>query len=175
MSWKRKIRPLTPFFIRLVVITPAAFRLRSLHDVQLSTDPNFDSIGSIVFTQAELACSLVTATVSCLLAFVRGWNTGFGALNPDTVQAQSRQDSIKAGGSHELSAIHHRNTRRSHISVSLSAVAEESTHKWSINTSRGKPAEKRSIASDDSTGMMIRKTTETRIHTEARNTTLSKV
>ena len=57
----------------------------------------------VAWTQAELAYSLATATLPCMMPFMMKFNTGMGTMAPETIIKQSQQDSLQyVGGSYEL-------------------------------------------------------------------------
>ena len=94
-------RILTVNFNRVVIL--AAYRLLSLRSLRASSNLSFDRMPLVAWTQVELAYSLITATIPCLMVFMGMLNTACGTLSPETVIARSQQESQKiTGGSYEL-------------------------------------------------------------------------
>ncbi|KAK0281832.1 hypothetical protein LTR54_000506 [Friedmanniomyces endolithicus] len=156
IHWRAKVRGLSTFGLRMMVVVFVAYRLLSLENLRTSSNPPFDQVEIVAWTQAELAFSLITATLSCLLAFMGQLNSGWGTMNSQAVMAQSQNQSQKTGGgSYELRSFLSGNGKdlRSHKSM----LTSEPSHKWTISA----PQEgRRSLGSDDSTGMIIRRTVE---------------
>ncbi|KAK0265704.1 hypothetical protein LTR91_016409 [Friedmanniomyces endolithicus] len=147
------------------VVVFVAYRLLSLGNLRNSSNPPFDQVEIIAWTQAELAFSLITATLPCLLAFMGQLNSGWGTMNSQAVMAQSQNQSQETGGgSYELRSFLSGNGKdlRSHKSIRDHSdhqvmLTSEPSHKWTISA----PQEgRRSLGSDDSTGMIIRRTVE---------------
>ncbi|KAK5674780.1 hypothetical protein LTS10_012516 [Elasticomyces elasticus] len=161
--WKAKIRGLSVFGLRLVVVIFAVYRIRSLRSFSTSSNPSLDRIQVVTWTQIELAYSLVTATIPCLMALMGKLNTGWGTLTPQTVIAQSQLDSQKVtAGTYELHSFKRGDKARSQNNT----LANEPSDKWTISAPQ---ADGRSIASDDSTGRIIKRTVEIEITTEQAN------
>lgn len=100
------------------VVIFVAYRLVKLRDFRTSSKPSFTRIEIIAWTQAELAFSLITATLPCLLAFMGKLNSAWGTINPQTVIVQSQAHSQKiTGGSYELGSLGRGGDLRSHKSV----------------------------------------------------------
>ena len=153
----------------------------SLRDVHNSENPLFARVPTVAWTQTALAYSLATATIPCLMAFMIKMQTGFGAINPNAVLEQSRQDSHSHSGApfelrsvkrsqksqnaDEVRIAHTRDFRfETELTPSTQAARlDAANYQWAINSRK---AEERSIASDDSKNMIIRKTVEFRSETE---------
>ncbi|KAK0258167.1 hypothetical protein LTR91_020306 [Friedmanniomyces endolithicus] len=156
IHWRAKVRGLSTFGLRMMIVVFVAYRLASLRDLHTSSNPPFAQVEIIAWTQAELAFSLITATLPCLLAFMGQLNSGWGTMNSQAVIAQSQNHSQKTGGGgYEMRSFLSGNGKdlRSHKSM----LTSEPSHKWTISA----PQEgRRSLGSDDSTGMIIRRTVE---------------
>ncbi|KAK1061461.1 hypothetical protein LTR74_011089 [Friedmanniomyces endolithicus] len=120
IHWRAKVRGLSTFGLRMMVVVFVAYRLLSLGNLRTSSNPPFDQVEIIAWTQAELAFSLITATLPCLLAFMGQLNSGWGTMNSQAVIAQSQNQSQKTGGgTYELRSFLSGNGKdlRSHKSV----------------------------------------------------------
>ena len=65
--------------LRIVIV--AIYRLLSLRDLRSSSDPFFDRVLPIAWTQGEQAYSFATAAIPSLMPFLMKLNTGLGALS----------------------------------------------------------------------------------------------
>ncbi|KAK3677749.1 hypothetical protein LTR78_002599 [Recurvomyces mirabilis] len=86
-------------------------------------------------------------------------NTNLGAFSPDTILAQTQQDSQQyAGGSYAMQS-----RKSSHVKSKddserhMKIRPDGAVHKSSIVSPR---ADERSVSSDDSTGLIIKRTVE---------------
>lgn len=85
------------------VIVLTILRLLALRNMLSTSDPPLARVVVVYWTQTELAYSLVTATLPCLLPVLMQLNTGMGALGADTVIKQTQKDSQNyTGGSYIL-------------------------------------------------------------------------
>lgn len=171
------MRALTFEIARMVPF--AILRLTSLRDVRASENPLFARVPTVAWTQTALAYSMATATIPCLMAFMIKLNTGFGAMNPETVIEQTHQDSRSRSGAHiELRSVQPSQKSQNGPDVRDSTPRDSRdgadlqgtqgrmdavNYQWAINSRK---AEERSIASDDSRNMIIRKTVEFSSETE---------
>ncbi|KAK6390253.1 hypothetical protein LTR81_026934 [Elasticomyces elasticus] len=162
VHWGLKIRGLLVFGLRLMITIFVAYRLLSLSDFRSTSNPLFDRVQVVVWTQVELGFSLITASIPCLLALMGKLNSVWAAMNPESVIEQSQLRSQKVtGGSYELGPYQPNHGTRSH----KDGLASEPSHQWAIIASKD---ERRSLASDDSNGYMIRRTIEVSSTTEPR-------
>lgn len=160
------------------VVVFAILRVVSLKDVEASENPLFDRIPTVTWTQTALAYSIATATIPSLVGFILALNSGFGTFSADLVREQTMQDSRSKSVSGDRMEL--RSMNRSQKSRQMSDVrvrgqhlcrhgegadraclqgrVDTSNYKWAINSRQ--QAEERSIASDDSQNMIIRKTVE---------------
>ncbi|KAK4900708.1 hypothetical protein LTR49_027425 [Elasticomyces elasticus] len=162
VHWGLKIRGLLVFGLRLMITIFVAYRLLSLSDFRSTSNPLFDRVQVVVWTQVELGFGLITASIPCLLALMGKLNSVWAAMNPESVIEQSQLRSQKVtGGSYELGPYQPNHGTRSH----KDGLASEPSHQWAIIASKD---ERRSLASDDSNGYMIRRTIEVSSTTEPR-------
>ncbi|TKA63261.1 hypothetical protein B0A55_09620 [Friedmanniomyces simplex] len=153
----KKMKATVMFSLRLPVIIFAAFRLHELSNFRTSTSPLFDGVLIVVWTQTELAYSLAAATIPILMPFLIGLNTGLGAFDRDNMIIQTQQDSSlnqRSGyGMHSM--------KRSHVSrvsqVETQIRGDNVMYKSSVVSPQ---ADQRSVGSDDSTRVIIRKTVD---------------
>jgi len=77
---------------RIIII--AVYRLLSLRDLRSSSDPFFDRVLPIAWTQGEQAYGFATAVIPSLMPFLMKLNTGLGALSrEDFVMETTRHES----------------------------------------------------------------------------------
>ena len=111
-----------PLARRVIVFT--IYRLIALRTLRDSADPLLDRVSVVIWTQAELTYSLVTATLPSLTPLLLTLNTGLGGFALTTVIKQSQQDSQNyTGGSYEV-----RSTKRSNLSRSTDHVSAWVVH-----------------------------------------------
>ncbi|KAK4561149.1 hypothetical protein LTR86_005104 [Recurvomyces mirabilis] len=158
-KWHSKLKGLVVFGLRLPVIVFAAYRLSALSSLVNSQDRNLDRVDAVIWTQIELSWSLVMATIPCLMPFMMKLNTNLGAFSPDTILAQTQQDSQQyANGSYAMQS-----RKSSHVKSKddserhMKIRPDGAVNKSSIVSPR---ADERSLSSDDSTGLIIKRTVE---------------
>jgi hypothetical protein len=77
---------------RIIII--AVYRLLSLRDLRSSSDPFFDRVLPIAWTQGEQAYGFATVVIPSLMPFLMKLNTGLGALSrEDFVMETTRHES----------------------------------------------------------------------------------
>ncbi|KAK5109724.1 hypothetical protein LTR62_006564 [Meristemomyces frigidus] len=107
-KWHGKLKGLVVFGLRLPVLIFSTYRLLALRQTLLqstsqnqSPNPPLPShvteVNIILYTEIELAWSLVMATVPCLMPFMMKLNTGLGGFVPDNILAQTQHDSAGSG------------------------------------------------------------------------------
>ncbi|KAK0781638.1 hypothetical protein LTR75_014648 [Friedmanniomyces endolithicus] len=155
----KKMKAIVMFSLRLPVIIFAAFRLHQLSNFRTSTNPLFDRVLIVVWTQTELAYSLAAATIPILMPFLMGLNTGLGAFDRDNMMIQTQQDSSRDMRSRSEYGLH--SMKRSHVSrhsqVETQIRGDNVMYKSSVVSPQ---ADQRSVGSDDSTRVIIRKTVD---------------
>jgi len=111
------------------VIVFAAYRLLALSSLPTAQDVNLDAVDTLMWTQIELSWSLVMATIPCLMPFMMKLNTNLGAFSPDTILAQTQQDSQQSqqhtGGSYAMQSrkgSHMRSKDDSEVSIQYQYV-----------------------------------------------------
>ncbi|OQO01893.1 hypothetical protein B0A48_12366 [Cryoendolithus antarcticus] len=150
-NWKGKYKAVAIFSLRLPLIVLAAYRLMSIKRMETSTEPNVSRTATIAWTEAALAYGLVTATLPSLVPFLTGLNTGLGSFPLDNIVQTSHGGS--SGGAfamgylkHEHSGVHQGDRMRpENLTYKSSAVGK---------------ADQRSIESDDSQRVIIRRTVD---------------
>lgn len=152
------------FLHRIIVI--ALYRLLSLRDLRLSTDPFLNRILPIAWTQGEQAYSFATAIIPSLMPFLMKLNTGLGAL--------SREDFVKETTRQESSGNYTMQTLKPSQRVSLVSVQQtcdiETTYSDTVQMRAdsvnfqtsvvAKRDRRRSMSSDDSKRIMVKKTVD---------------
>lgn len=79
MATKLKVQVVLAFGFRIFIVPLSAYHLRHFSDYLQSTEPQFAITESLVFQQAMLTVSLITATIPNLKTFMKSFNTmGFG-------------------------------------------------------------------------------------------------
>ncbi|KAK5709918.1 hypothetical protein LTR17_019366 [Elasticomyces elasticus] len=153
----KKLKAITMFSLRLPVIIFAAMRLRQLSMFRNSTDPLFDSVPVIVWTQTELAYSLAAATIPILMPFLIGLNTGMGMyIGENTIMRTQNDSSMNKGSGYGMHSI--KRTHASRNSQSGDQIRGDNVmYKSSVISPQ---ADQRSVGSDDSTRVIIRKTVD---------------
>ncbi|KAK3112584.1 hypothetical protein LTR53_010978 [Teratosphaeriaceae sp. CCFEE 6253] len=163
---RNKLTATIMFGLRLPVILFAAFRLLALAHFRHSPEPLFARVVPAAWTQAELAYSLAAATLPTLIPFLAELNTGLGALDArgDLVRQtqQASSSSRHAGGGYGL---HSLKTKRGSMSQRHDDVqgGQIRGDVVGFESSVVSPqADQRSVGSDDSTRVIIRKTVDVR-------------
>lgn len=68
---------------RISIILAAAFRPNTFHEAAWTTDPMLLEASFIAWTQSELNCSIISATIPSFHNFLQNLNTQFGGLEID--------------------------------------------------------------------------------------------
>ncbi|KAK4495357.1 hypothetical protein PRZ48_013688 [Zasmidium cellare] len=183
---KNKGRVVLAFGIRLPIIAIIILRLIYLKTELHSPDPTLDGVPASILTQVEIFYNLITATVPCLRPFLAGFTTNFGAIGSGTVLAGSQigiggsknSQSNSKSGSFALSSLASRN-RISALKEKILPSSQSTTNEdvreeddsWRPDTrnvettvTRGSSGnlngmgnDASSVASDESTRMIIKK------------------
>ena len=131
---------------RIIVI--AIYRLLSLRDFRASTDPFLDRIVIVAWTQGEMTYSIVTAILPTLMPFLIKLNTGLGAFSRDDFIKQTTHQ--ESGGSYVMQSLR--------SPQSGSRMRSDNVNFQSMVVSQKEP--RRSISSDDSQRVMVRKSVD---------------
>jgi hypothetical protein len=131
---------------RIIVI--AIYRLLSLRDFRASTDPFLDRIVIVAWTQGEMTYSIVTAILPTLMPFLIKLNTGLGAFSRDDFIKQTTHQ--ESGGSYVMQSLR--------SPQSGSRMRSDNVNFQSMVVSGKEP--RRSISSDDSQRVMVRKSVD---------------
>lgn len=171
------------------VITVIILRLISIRHLQHSTNPTLDGALTAIFTQVEIFYGLMAATVPCLRPFLAGFSTNYGAMNQTTVIGGSQiglqgQDTSAApkGNSFIMSPVtsKERPSRLSMLKGKISQAARRDTG-TSISNETFRPDQtgtetqvrggydSRSIGSEASTKMIIKKQMHFHVDSENEN------
>lgn len=78
MKAKFKAEVMLAFTFRLPMVPLSILHLQSLDNFQQSHDPRLDVTENLLYTQAMLVWSLISATIPSLRGFVKSFNTSFG-------------------------------------------------------------------------------------------------
>ncbi|PIB01041.1 hypothetical protein CB0940_02102 [Cercospora beticola] len=182
-SLKNKSRVVFAFGTRLPLIAVIILRLVYLRDLEDTDDPTLQGTITIVLTQLEIFYGIMAATIPCLRPFLAGFITNYGAMGRETVMGgshiggASRKDPGESkGSSFAMSAItsKDRGKRASAMKEKLTKSANRDTiagsspiedesfrpDKGSNDTQVRGGFDARSIASDESTKMIIKKQTQ---------------
>ncbi|KAK3114964.1 hypothetical protein LTR53_006143 [Teratosphaeriaceae sp. CCFEE 6253] len=163
---RNKLTATVMFGLRLPVILFAALRLLALAHFRHAPEPLFARVVPVAWTQAELAYSLAAATLPTLIPFLAELNTGLGAFDArgDLVR-QTQQESSSAsrhvGASYGLQSL---KTKRGSMAQRHDAQGGQIRGDIvGFESSVVSPqADQRSVGSDDSTRVIIRKTVDVR-------------
>jgi hypothetical protein len=131
---------------RIIVI--AIYRLLSLRDFRATTEPFLDRIVIIAWTQGEMTYSLVTAVLPTLMPFLIKMNTGLGAFSRDDFIKQTTHQ--ESGGSYVMQSLR--------SPQGGSRMRSDNVDFQSMVVSQKEP--RRSISSDDSQRVMVRKSVD---------------
>lgn len=74
---------------RVVALT--VIRLTKIHELSSSPDPLFSYVSVLSWTQAEMAYSLATATIPCVIPIMMKLDTHVGAFDARTVAASDSE------------------------------------------------------------------------------------
>lgn len=78
--WTSKLIVVYIFSFRLILLIFIAFRIHTFDEAGYTTNPFLSNASFIAWTQAELAVSLITATIPTFRNFLKSLNTGFGGI-----------------------------------------------------------------------------------------------
>ncbi|KAF2214298.1 hypothetical protein CERZMDRAFT_37495 [Cercospora zeae-maydis SCOH1-5] len=187
-SVKNKSRVVLAFGTRLPLIAVIIVRLIYLRDLENATDPTLEGTTTVVLTQIEIFYGIMAATIPCLRPFLAGFVTNYGAMGPETVMGgshiggASRKDPEGSKGSSfamstiaskdrgkRATAMKEKLTKSAHrATLSGSSPIEEKFRpdKGSNDTQVRGGYDARSIASDESTRMIIKKQTQFHVGSE---------
>lgn len=146
--WTGKLKAIMVFTLRLPIIVIAIYRLLSLRDFRASTDPFLDRIVIVAWTQGEMTYSIVTAILPTLMPFLIKLNTGLGAFSRDDFIKQTTHQ--ESGGSYVMQSLR--------SPQSGSRMRSDNVNFQSMVVSGKEP--RRSISSDDSQRVMVRKSVD---------------
>lgn len=169
------------------IIPIAIYRLLSLQSLRSTSNPFLDRITLTAWTQGEMVYSLVTAVIPTLMPFLVKMNTGLGAFSRDDfIQQTTVQESFSGGGgnSYAMQSLKtsqggsrvrsrdrnkmeryskrgRRNPLANHHSLFLQ-MRPDHVHFQSMVVSQKdpKPTQRRSMSSDDSQKVMVRKSVD---------------
>ena len=131
---------------RIIVI--AIYRLLALRDFRTSTNPFLDRVVIVAWTQGEMTYSIVTAILPTLMPFLIKMNTGLGAFSRDDFIKQTTHQ--ESGGSYVMQSLR--------SPQSGSRMRSDNVNFQSMVVSQKEP--RRSISSDDSQRVMVRKSVD---------------
>jgi len=102
MSMAKKSMVIIAFGLRLPVIAACVLRLHYLAYSLDSSDPTFDTVLFVTWTEVELAYSIMAATIPCLKPFVSQLNTYYGSTQPLSNAASGAFSKGSPNGSYGL-------------------------------------------------------------------------
>ena len=62
------------------ILVPIGLRLYYIHNMLASADPVLDAVPAVIWTQIELAASLMSNTIPCFRPFIVAANTSWGGV-----------------------------------------------------------------------------------------------
>ncbi|KAM3421996.1 hypothetical protein BST61_g2373 [Cercospora zeina] len=187
-SVKNKSRVVFAFGTRLPLIAVIIVRLIYLRDLEGADDPTLGGTITVVLTQLEIFYGIMAATIPCLRPFIAGFVTNYGAMGRETVMGgshiggASRKDPEESkGSSFAMSAITSKDRGKRALVMKEKRTKSANRHnmsgtspvedKFRLDKGRNDTQvrggyDARSIASDGSTKMIIKKQTHFHVGSE---------
>lgn len=113
---------------RIIVI--AIYRLLAFRDFSSTSNPLFDRVVLVAWTQGEQAYSLVTATIPSLTPFLAKMNTGLGALSRDDFITHTTNQ--ESGGSFAMQSLKPGRSGNSKVSENIRERLAASKRGWTL-------------------------------------------